>query len=79
MVDVVEADQQLGRAIKIDELNKKIKALTDGAAKAELEGKMSGWLWGIGKGFIMNKISKKMTRWVEKIFIAVQKALRNSL
>ncbi|WP_111709838.1 patatin-like phospholipase family protein [Lutibacter citreus] len=41
-----------------------IKNRVKAILKAELNGKMSGWLWGIGKGFIINKISKKMTKWV---------------
>jgi len=45
-------------------LERPIRDRTKAILKAELQGKMSGWLWGIGKGFIINKISKKMTKWV---------------
>lgn len=50
-----EAFKKLERPIK-----DRIKAIL----KAELKSMMSGWLWSIGKGFAINKISKKMTKWV---------------
>lgn len=43
-----------------------IKNRTKAILKAELKGKISGWLWCLGRGFIIHKISKKITKWVMK-------------
>ena len=45
-------------------LERPIRDRTKAILKAELKGKMSGWLWSLGKGFVINKLSKKMTKWV---------------
>ncbi len=45
-------------------LERPIRSRTKAILKAELKGKMSGWLWRLGKGFVINKLSKKMTKWV---------------
>ncbi|MBT8184460.1 MAG: patatin-like phospholipase family protein [Eudoraea sp.] len=45
-------------------LEKPIRGRVKAILRAELTGKMSGWFWSLGKGFIINKISKKMTKWI---------------
>ncbi len=45
-------------------LERPIRNRIKAVLRAELKGKLSGWLWSIGKGFIINKIAKKMTKWV---------------
>ncbi len=45
-------------------LEKPIKDRIQAILKAELKGKLSGWLWSLGQGFLINMTSKKMTKWV---------------
>jgi len=45
-------------------LEKPIRERVKAILKAELKGKMSGWFWSLGKRILVNKISKKMTKWV---------------
>lgn len=45
-------------------LEQPIKNRVKAILKAELDGKISGWIWSIGKSFVINKISKKMTKWI---------------
>ncbi|MEO1032998.1 MAG: patatin-like phospholipase family protein [Bacteroidota bacterium] len=54
-------------------LERPIRNRTKAILKAELEGKMSGFFGRLFKGIIVNKISKKLTKWVmetiEKDFV----------
>lgn len=56
-----------------EKLEKPIKNRIQAILKAELKGKLSGWLWSIGGGLVIRTTSKKMTKWVmetiEKDFV----------
>ncbi|WP_299555991.1 patatin-like phospholipase family protein [Seonamhaeicola sp.] len=45
-------------------MEKPVKNRIKAILKAELKGKISGWFWSLGKNIIINRISRKMTKWV---------------
>jgi hypothetical protein len=47
-----------------ERLEKPIRNRVKAILKAELNDKLSGWLWGLAKGLVISKLSKKITKWV---------------
>ncbi len=58
--------------VAFQNLERPIRDRVKAILKAELDGKLSGFIWWLGKGFVIRKISKKVTKWamntIEKDF-----------
>ncbi|WP_194767494.1 patatin-like phospholipase family protein [Tamlana sp. I1] len=49
-----------------EKLEKPIRNRVKAILKLELNDKFSGWIWGLTKGIVINKLSKSVTKWTIK-------------